>query len=226
MKAVLTTVLGETRKGLLITWTYRANAVVTIFTLGCIFIGIGFMMGDGELNPEELAPTLLGYLVWFYVLMAIGDIAWGLRGEMQAGTLEQMSMSPVPAGLLMPGRSLANLLVSTVQVLVIGGAMYLLVGIKIPMRWEGLPVMALTLAGIYGSGFIVAGATLVYKQFESFVNLMQNGLLFLSGALLPVEDMPGWLAAIARTLPSTQGIVGAEAGCLGWAVVGRGLAKR
>jgi ABC-2 type transport system permease protein len=36
---------------------------------------------------------------------------------------------------------------------------------------------------------------------------MQNGLLFLSGALLPVEAMPEWLAAIARTLPSTQGIV-------------------
>jgi ABC-2 type transport system permease protein len=207
MKTVLTTVLGETRKGLLITWTYKANMVVTILTLGCVFVGIGFLMGEGELNPEQLASTLLGYLVWFYALMAIGDIAWGLRGEMQAGTLEQMAMSPVPVGLLLLGRSLANFLVSTAQVLVIGGAIYLLIGVKIPMRWEGLPVLALTLVGIYGSGFIVAGATLVYKQFESFANLMQNGLLFLSGALLPVESMPTWLATIARTMPSTQGIV-------------------
>lgn len=207
MKTALVAILGETRKGLLITWTYRANAAVTIFTLGCVFVGIGFLMGGGELNPEQLTSTLLGYLVWFYALMAIGDIAWGLRGEMQTGTLEQMSMSPLSVGLLLLGRSLANFLVSTIQVCIIGGAMYLIADIRIPMRWEGLLVLALTLAGIYGSGFIVAGATLVYKQFESFANLMQNGLLFLSGALLPVDDMPGWLAAIARTLPSTQGIV-------------------
>jgi ABC-2 type transport system permease protein len=207
MKTTLVAILGETRKGLLITWTYKANAIVTILTLGCVFVGIGFLMGEGELNAERLASTLLGYLVWFYALMAIGDVAWGLRGEMQAGTLEQMSMSPVSVGLLLLGRSLATFLVSTAQVLAIGGAMYLLIGVKIPMRWEGLPVLMLTLAGIYGSGFVVAGATLVYKQFESFANLMQNGLLFLSGAILPVERMPGWSAAVARALPSTQGIV-------------------
>jgi ABC-2 type transport system permease protein len=207
MKTALIAILGETRKGLLTTWTYRANAVVTIFTLGCTFIGIGFLMGGGDIDPEELASTFLGYLVWFYALMAIGDVAWGLRGEIQTGTLEQMSMSPAPVGLLLLGRSLANFIVSTAQVLLIGEGMFLLLGIRIPMRWEGLPVLALTLAGIYGAGFIVAGATLVYKQFESFANLMQNGLLFLSGALLPVEAMPEWLAAIARTLPSTQGIV-------------------
>ena len=75
------------------------------------------------------------------------------------------------------------------------------------MRWQGLLVLAMTLVGVYGFGFIVAGATLVFKQVESFANLMQNVLVFLNGTLLPVHNMPGWLANIARLLPSTQGIV-------------------
>jgi ABC-2 type transport system permease protein len=47
----------------------------------------------------------------------------------------------------------------------------------------------------------------VYKQSGSFANLIQNGLLFLNGSILPVDNMPGWLSGLARTLPSTQGVV-------------------
>ena len=117
MKTALVIVLGEIRKGLLISWTYRANMVVSMFTLGFIFVSIGFLMGEGELDPEQLASMFVGYLTWFYTLSAIGDLSWGLRGEMNAGTLEQMSMSPAPIGLVLMGRVLANLILSTVQTL-------------------------------------------------------------------------------------------------------------
>lgn len=207
MKTALVIVLGEIRKGLLISWTYRANMVVSMFTLGFIFVSIGFLMGEGELDPEQLASMFVGYLTWFYTLSAIGDLSWGLRGEMNAGTLEQMSMSPAPIGLVLMGRVLANLILSTVQTLFLGSAFFLLLDISVPMRWEGIPVLALTLVGVFGFGFIIAGATLVFKQVESFANLIQNALLFLNGTLLPVRAMPGWLAGAARTMPSTQGIV-------------------
>ena len=41
---------------------------------------------------------------------------------------------------------------------------------------------------------------LVFKQFESFANLMQNALVFLNGSVLPIDRMPGWLSVISRTL--------------------------
>lgn len=207
MKTALVTLLGEIRKNLLISWTYRANMLVSTFTIGFVFVGIGFLMGQGELDPDQLASMFLGYLAWFYTLAAIGDLSWGLRGEMNAGTLEQMSMSPTPIGLVLMGRVFANLMLSTAQILVQGGVFFLLLGIRIPMRWEGIPVLAVTLVGVFGFGFLIAGATLVFKQFESFANLMQNALLFLNGTILPIDVMPGWLAGIGKTLPSTQGII-------------------
>jgi ABC-2 type transport system permease protein len=203
----LIAILGETRKGLLVFWTYKANLLTYVLTLGFGFVGIGFLIGGGTLDPGQLAPVLIGYLVWYYAMSLVSDVSLGLRTEIDAGTLEQMSMSPVPIGVVLFGRVLTNLITTTVQVLLIGGGLVLFMGIRIPLRWEGLPVLALTLLGVTGFGLAVAGGMLVFKRFESFSNLIQNTLLFLNGSIVPVAAMPDWLAAVARTLPSTQGII-------------------
>ncbi|MBN1937926.1 MAG: ABC transporter permease [Anaerolineae bacterium] len=207
MKALIVTFFGEVRKGLLISWTYRANTLVSLLTIGFVFLAIGFLIGDGQLDPARLSSMFMGYLTWFYALSAISDLSWGIRGEINAGTLEQMSMSTSPIGVVLLGRSFANLMITTVQILIQSLAMSWLVGIRLPMTWTGVLILAVTLIGVYGFGFMLAGATLVFKQVESFSNLFQNILMFMNGTLLPVALMPGWLAAISYTLPTTQGVV-------------------
>jgi ABC-2 type transport system permease protein len=198
---------GEVRKSLLRSWTYRANELVSMLTVGFVFVGIGLMVGQGKLDPDQMAHMFVGYLAWFYALSAIGDLAWGLRGEINAGTLEQMSMSPAPLGLTLMGRALSNVMINTAKLAIQGVAFRLLFGLSVPVSWQGVIVLALTVLGILGFGFIIAGATLVFKQFESFANLVQNALLFLNGTILPVETMPPWLSGAAKVLPSTQGII-------------------
>jgi ABC-2 type transport system permease protein len=75
------------------------------------------------------------------------------------------------------------------------------------MNAAGILILLLTLLGILGFGFLIAGAVLVWKQVESLANLVQNVLLFLNGSLLPVEQMPPWLTAVGHVFPSTQGII-------------------
>jgi len=207
MRTAWIALLGEVRKGLLVGWTYRINWLTGLLTLGFIFLVIAFFMGGGVLDPGQMTSSLLGYLTWMYAALAISDMSYGLRSEMNAGTLEQMCMSPAPIGLILLGRVIANLLVTTAQVLLMGTAMSWILGIGIPLRWAGLPVLLLTLFGILGFGFVIAGAVLVFKQVESLANLIQNGLAFLNGSFLPIDAMPGWMAGFARVLPSTQGIV-------------------
>ena len=200
------TLIGEIRKQLLTAWTYRANTVIAMLTIGFVFIGIAFLMSDGTMSPEEIAPMFVGYLTWFYAMGAIGDLSWGIRGEINAGTLEQISMSPTPIGIILLGRVFANLIISTVQLLIQGAILLLILDVRLPMRWEAIPALAITLVGVFGFGFILAGATLIFKQIESMANLFQNMLMFFNGMLIPVAAMPGWLAAIARTMPTTQGV--------------------
>ena len=114
MRTMVVALLGEVRKALLISWTYRMNSLAALLTMTLIFVAIGFMMTGGSLDPQELAPTFVGFVTWMYAMMAIGNVAYGVRGEMSAGTLEQMAMSPTPLGMVLLGRVIANMLVTTV----------------------------------------------------------------------------------------------------------------
>src|SRR5215467_12837957 len=141
--AVLAT-FNETRKGLLITWSYRFNLVAELFTLFFVFVGIMFMLGDGKLDPIRMAPTMLGYLIWYYSSIAVGNMSFGLTEEAQTGTLEQMYMSPAPTGLMVLGRSFATLVWASVQIALLAVVLILLLNIRIPMRIEGFVPLGLT----------------------------------------------------------------------------------
>jgi len=207
MKTYLIALLGEIRKGLLISWTYKFNQLISLLTLGFIFFVIVFFMGDGKFDPDKIASALIGYLVWMYVVSALSDLTYGLRAEISAGTLEQLSMSPATVGLLLFGRVMTNLIITTLQVVVMGTIVLSLLNVRISWRIEALPALLITFIGILGFGYIVAGATLLFKQLESLTNLLNNALAFLNGAFLPISAMPAWLASISMTLPSTSGII-------------------
>ena len=202
-----TVVLNEIQKRFILLWAYKFNFFTQMFMMGFIFVGISFFMAGGQPDPALLASGLVGYLVWFFALAAIGDMSWGIREEAQTGTLEQMYMSPLPTGVLMLSRSVASLLISILMVGMAGVVLVLLLGVSLPITWTALPVFLLTMGGLYGFAFILGGATLVFKQVEALANMMQNVLLFLNGALLPVDRLPGWMEAFAKTLPTTQGII-------------------
>lgn len=207
MSLTTTIFVNEIYKRLLLLWAYKVNFISEMVTISFIFIGITFFVSGGEPNSAMLAPALVGYLVWFLALSAISHMSWGLREETQTGTLEQMYMSPLPSGLLMLGRSIATLIISILMVTLSAAVLIWLMDVDLPLRWAGIPVFLLTMAGLYGFAFILAGATLIFKQIEALANALQNALLFLNGAFLPVDRLPGWLEAFAHTLPTTQGII-------------------
>ncbi len=207
MKTILLALASETWKGFMITWSYKFNNLMSMVSMSFIFLGINYMIGNGQLNPEAMSSTLLGYLTWFYAITAIENMSWNLRDEMQCGQLEQLYMSPAPAQVMIGGRALSTLIVTTIQVVIMATVMGLVFGLRFPMRIEGLPVFALTLLGLYGFGYALGGATLVFKQTGPLSNLLTNALLFINGSFLPVDRLPDWLQTAAKILPSTQGIV-------------------
>ncbi|MEM7031902.1 MAG: ABC transporter permease [Chloroflexota bacterium] len=198
---------NEIQKGLIIQWSYKFNMVTELVMLAFLFVGISFFMGGGTLDADNLAPALIGYSMWFYVTIALSSMSWSLREEAQQGTLEQMYMSTAPATLIQIGRSLSTVLVTTFMVLCISIPMIFALNIELPFRLAALPVFILTMFGAYGFSFMVGGATLLFKQVGSLANLIQNVMLFLNGAFLPIEHLPPWMVVIAQTLPTTQGII-------------------
>jgi ABC-2 type transport system permease protein len=231
--AQVITIFNETHKGLLLAWNYKVDLILEVFIMSFAFIGLSFLIGGGQLEEEQVTASLIGYLVWFYAIKAIADMSTSLKDEMQAGTLEQMYMSPTSAGLLVLGRSLSTLLTTTIIAALIAIGPLLLLDIRLPLAPAALPVFIITILGLFGFGFAVGGFTLIFKQVASLSDLIQYALVFLNGALLPVELFPDWLAFIARLLPTTQGIIVLrqvtldgltltqtwQTGALGWLVV-------
>jgi ABC-2 type transport system permease protein len=203
----LSATFNETYKRLLIIWDYRFNVLTQLVTVAFIFIGATFFLGGGQFDTAQLPSLFLGYIIWFYARIVILTTSEDLMSEAQSGTLEQMYMSPVPAELLAMGRMFATLVSTTIMVLLTSISLLLVMHISIPLRWEGLPVFLITLAGLFGFSLMLAGAALVFKQIEALADLVQNALLFLTGALLPVSHFPHWLEAFAKTLPITLGII-------------------
>lgn len=198
---------NETRKGLLLIWDYKFSMITQIVMFGMIFLGITFLMGDGSFDPSRTGSILVGYLVWFFYNLAINDLSWNLMEETRTGTLEQMMMTPAPTGLVVLGRGFARLVFSIAMLVLLGGSMILLLNVQLTFKPAAAFLFVLTLIGVYGFGFAIAGITLVVKQVGTLANVLGNLLLFLNGTLLPISKLPDWLAAISRTLPTTQGIV-------------------
>lgn len=207
MSLILSITGNEIYKRLRILLAYKMNLLMQVVTVVLIFIGVSYFIENGQLNPAPLASILLGYLVWFYARIVIMSSSEELMGEAQAGTLEQMYMSPIPAGLLLFARMLALLLSTTVMVVLPMAALALVLRIQIPLRWEELVTLVITLLGLFGFTLALSGMALIFKQIEALADLVQNALLFLTGALLPVSRFPEWLTIIAQSLPITQGII-------------------
>ncbi|MBP2659988.1 MAG: type transporter [Firmicutes bacterium] len=46
----LKTMLNETYKGLLIAWNYKFETFLQLVMMGIVFIGIGFIIGGGQVS--------------------------------------------------------------------------------------------------------------------------------------------------------------------------------
>ncbi|VBB05108.1 abc-2 type transporter [Lucifera butyrica] len=204
---IIKTMLNETYKGLLIAWNYKFETFLQLIMMGIVFTGIGFITGGGRISSGQMTFTLIGYSLWLYSSIIIAGMCRDLLGEAQAGTLEQIFMSPVPVALILIGRSFATLITATVNILLFTLAVLWGFQIHISWQWQSLVIFMITLAGLFGFGFLIAGAALVFKRIGELAGLTANALLFLNGSMLPVEKFPPWLAVVAKSLPTTQGVI-------------------
>ena len=207
MTTIAVSTINETYKGLLIHWDYRFNTLTMLVKLSLFFVFISLIAGRGRLEPDTLAPTLLGYIIWFYAAIALGGMSRSLVEEAQTGTLEQMFMSPAPTPIIILARAASSFVVATLMLLLVVTSLVFTLNIHIPLRWEALPVFFLTLASLTGMGFMMAGAALVFKQVDQLTNLVENLLLFLGGTILPIHLLPEALGRFASILPTTHGII-------------------
>ncbi len=205
--AVVLAVIGnEIRKGLLILRAHPASLALGITASVFLYLGMQFIIGQGQLPRDLLPLTLIGFSAFMFLWIASLAMVADLLEEMRTGTLAQTHLSPVSPALLLLGR-LGTASVQGILVAAVSAAVPMIVAdIPIPARWEALLPFALTLVNGLAFTLLFAGVALT-NPFIGEIHHLVTGLIgVLNGAYLPVALFPDWLEPVARLLPTTLGI--------------------
>ncbi len=164
-----------------------------------IFLGVRALGGGASGFGGTLDAIIVGFLVWTFAISTYSDFAQGMVQEAQEGTLEQLYMSSVGFIWVSLFRSMSSFLITSIFIITLLILMMATTG-----RWlyldviSLLPLLLLTLAGVYGIGFIMGGLALVFKRIESFIGIFQFAMVGLIAA--PIDRFP-----VLRYLPLSQG---------------------
>ena len=206
LRAVATAIGNEIDKGLIDLWRGKVASLLELILFALFFLAITFAVGRGAFHQEQVAPLLVGFVGYIFFHMQTNRLFWGLLGEMQSGTLEQMYLSPLPSWLLTIGLEVASIVEAAISALVLSLFIELVVRVPLSLDWAALLPLVLLVLGSVGYSLILGGLTLLLKRLEILKELFQVAVLIFGGVLVPLERMPGWMAAIARFLPLTPGV--------------------
>lgn len=178
-----------------------------------VFLGTGVSRG---LEPSRLpAGNFTAYLVAGAVVMtAVFSSTFSSASyyrDRDSGMLRMLLSSPHSARLVLLGKSLAGVVIGTVQALVV----LAVAAPFVDFEWQyGVPAgLALALVIIVLLNVMLAGIAQTLASrietmqgFHLLMNLALFPMLFFSGAFFPVDGLPWWLEALARMNPLTYAV--------------------
>ena len=150
---------------------------------------------------DYLAPMLIAFFAFFFIFL-LAAVAF-LR-ERTSGTLERLLASPLRRGELVAGYLLGFGLFALLQALVI--LIFTVVVLKVQYRGNLATIFlveAVLVVGAVSLGLAVSAFARNELQAVQFVPLILLPQVFLSGLLVPVDQLPDVLRPIAAVLPLT-----------------------
>ncbi|MDL4842987.1 ABC transporter permease [Aquibacillus rhizosphaerae] len=182
---------------------YLPNTIALLLTFYIIFLAMfaGIqIIGDPNTQDMNIQYVIVNYIFWYLAMIVVNDIGWQISNEASQGTFEQLSMSPMGVWRIMTARLIAS---TFVNILIIIGL--LLLSMATTGQWLNLdvitlfPILILTLISMFGLGLIIAGLTVVFKQIQAFLQILQ----FILAALVFV---PLSVAPFLAFFPIVKGV--------------------
>jgi ABC-2 type transport system permease protein len=174
------------------------------FILNPISISVESIVPGGGSSFDFIAPGFIAMNVMMSGLTALGA---ALARERESGTLAGILMSPISRTSIILGKTVSHAIRNLFQATITITIAILVFGITI--RGNPLLIAAILIVGtmsFLGLGIV---ATSIAKEQESaqlVLGLLQFPMMFLSGVLFPVEQMPSVLQLVSKVLPLTYAV--------------------
>lgn len=129
-------------------------------------------------------------------------VGFGIIAEWRSGVIDRQLVSPAARTAIITGRTLRDVVVITVQAIVLVGAAFFM-GLRVPF---GALLIGLVLVALLGAAFsfisnAIGIATKSEDALAPMVNTLALPILLLSGILLPMTLAPAWLQMVANFNP-------------------------
>jgi ABC-2 type transport system permease protein len=183
--------------------TALVQPLLFLFVLGSGLQQLSSASTHGIDLKTFIYPGILCIAVMFTAMFSAASLVW----DREFGFLREMMVAPVRRSSIVIGKCLGGATVASLQgviIIALAGAVH-------------VPYDPGLLLGIFGLQLLLAFALTAFgvmvaariKQMQSFMGVMQMVVMpmfFISGALFPVANLPGWLAFLNRIDPLTYAV--------------------
>jgi ABC-2 type transport system permease protein len=188
-------------------WIFVPTLVVAPIFQILLFVFIG--RSAGVQNDEFF---VIGNAVQYASIPCLFSMSHAIAGERYQQTLAYILVSPAGRLPLFLGRALpviVNAMFVAAFSLVVAGV---ILRIDVPLgSWPAIGlVLAIAAFSCTGLGLICAAIGLRVRETAVLNNVIFGLLLIFTGANVPVDELPGWMEAIANSVPLTHAIQGAR----------------
>jgi len=148
---------------------------------------------------QFLAP---GFMALTVITGSLQGVATAISREKEQGTMDGLLVSPIPHQSIIIGKVAAQTVRGLIQGFLILALSMLLFGVRI----FGSPiimviVMILGTASFVGVGIIMTAVAPDQETAQMMTMLLQFPMMFISGILFPIEQLPTWLQIVGKAFP-------------------------
>ena len=148
---------------------------------------------------QFLAP---GFMALTVVFGALSGVGFAISREREQGTMDGLLVSPIPSTAVVAGKILSQTVRGMIQGFLILGLAMVLFGVRI----YGSPiimvlVMLMGVASFVGVGIILTSIAPEQETAQMLVILLQFPMMFLSGIIFPISQLPGWMQWVGKAMP-------------------------
>jgi ABC-2 type transport system permease protein len=183
--------------------TALIQPLLFLFVLGSGLQQLSSASTGGVDLKTFIYPGILCLAVMFTAMFSAASIVW----DREFGFLREMMVAPVRRSSIVIGKCLGGATVASFQ-----GVILLCLAGTVDVPYD--PTLIL---GVFGLQLLLAFSITAFgvmvairiKQMQTFMGLMQMVVLpmfFISGAMFPVSNLPGWLAFLNRIDPLTYAV--------------------
>lgn len=171
---------------------YLPNTMSLLFTFYFVFLAMFFgiqLVGDPAHMDTNIQYVIVNYVFWYLTVMTMQSIGFTVTVEATRGTLEQLYMSPMGVWRILFARISGMIFIHFMIIIVL-----LFMSMATAGQWlylnpgTVLPILVLTLCSMIGVSFMIAGASVIFKQIQAFLQISQ--FIFMALTFIPLSVAP------------------------------------